>query len=103
MSVAHCTSLITFRVREGREAAFVAAFDACGMLTRPRAIDGYVSGELIRQCEDGRNFAVIAHWTGPQACAAWRRVARSEALREFVDCLESTAPGTIWTPVRGCP
>lgn len=103
MSAKRITSLITFRVREGQGEAFIAAFGACGMLSRPRAVAGFAGAELLRQCGDGRNFAVIARWDSAQAYADWRRVARSgappEALRALAACIESSTEGLAWAAV----
>lgn len=97
-------SLITFTTRPDMEEAFLAAFEACGMLTRPQAIDGFISAELIRQDADGRNFAVIARWSSPDSYSAWQSISTTEAPREALkklgQALEDMTPGAIWSSVQ---
>ena len=104
MSGTEFVSLITFTARSGMGEAFLAAFSASGMLTRPQSIDGFVSAELIRQNDDDRNFAVIARWKSPEAYAAWQSVSTSEAPRDALDqlgqAIEGAVFGSIWTPVQ---
>lgn len=65
-------SVIRFTVKPGREADFEAAFAACGMLTRPRAIEGFVEAELVRGLENRGEYLVIGRWADQAAYAAWQ-------------------------------
>src|SRR3546814_7810247 len=99
MSGTEFVSLITFTTRPGMEEAFLAAFGACGMLTRPQAIDGFISAELLRQYTDDGSFAVIARWSSPDAYSAWQSISTTEAPRESLkklgQALEGMTPGAI--------
>jgi heme-degrading monooxygenase HmoA len=92
-------SLIAFRVHEGREQDFVARFEAAGMLSRPRAIEGFIAGELIQHLEVRTRFAVVARWRTPGAYAAWQTVAQIGAppgsLRMLAECIADTQPGEL--------
>ena len=65
-------SVIRFTVKPGQEAEFEAAFAACGMLTRPRAIEGFVEAELVRGLENPAEYLVIGRWADQAAYAAWQ-------------------------------
>ncbi len=95
-------SFIEFRVLPGREADFVAAFADCGMLTRPREIDGFVSAELVRDRQDGARFAVVGAWRTAQAYAAWQAVSQSgaprPALARLAACLAEAPSGRLFDP-----
>lgn len=104
MTEAVYTSVIEFRVREGHARDFVAAFHACGMLERPHALDGYLSGELLQQEDDPACFIVIAHWRTPDAYAEWGRLSRTgvdpQALAAFAACLVDIKAGRLFRASR---
>lgn len=96
-------SLIRFTVKPGREADFEAAFAACGMLTRPRAIAGFVEAELVRGLEDPAEYLVIGRWADQAAYAAWQArslegvtAAQRQAL---LDTLLDPLPGAAYAVV----
>jgi len=97
------TSIIGCRVHPGREADFMAAFEACGMLRRPRAIAGFVSGQLLQQHDDSTRFTVVALWRTPEAYAEWGRKSQAgveeESLRSLSDCLAELTPGKLFGPI----
>lgn len=97
------TSIIGFRVHPGREADFAAAFEACGMLIRPREIAGFISGQLLQQQDDATRFTVIALWRTPEAYAEWARRSQvgadEKALRALSDCLADLTPGKLFAPI----
>lgn len=95
-------SFIEFRILPGREADFRAAFAECGMLTRPRAIDGFISADLIRDRQDGTRFAVVGTWRTAEAYAAWQAVSQSgappSALARLAACLAEAPVGRLFDP-----
>ena len=97
-------SIIEFKVMPGREDDFVAAFLGAGMLTRPAAIDGFVSAELLRATEGDSDFAVVARWKTPEDYALWQAQAQagapSEALARLSDCLISVRKRRLFEVVR---
>jgi heme-degrading monooxygenase HmoA len=96
-------SVIRFTVKLGREAEFEAAFGACGMLTRPRAIAGYLEAELVRGLENPAEYLVIGRWADQAAYAAWQ--ARSlegvtaEQRQALLDTLVDPRPGAAYAVV----
>lgn len=98
-------SLIEFSVRPGEEAAFVAAFHEAGMLTRPRAVPGFVRAELLRLAGGGADFVVIGEWETPEAYADWQARSRidapREALRRMNRCLVGLREGRLFEAPPG--
>jgi heme-degrading monooxygenase HmoA len=98
--VSDFVSLISFKVHPGREADFIEAFIASGMLSRPREIEGFKSASLLRQRDDPTRFAVTARWDAPDAYAAWQDVSESgaprSALIKLAECIAETAPGQLY-------
>jgi len=96
-------SVIRFTVKPGREADFEAAFVACGMLSRPRAIQGFVEAELVRGLENRGEYLVIGRWADEAAYAAWQ--ARSlegvtaAQRRALLETLVDPRPGAAYALV----
>lgn len=94
------TSLIAFSTHPGREADFIAAFAECGMLSRPEAIQGFVSAQLLQQSDDPTEFAVVGLWRSPEAYAAWQKVSQSGApqvaLLALASSVARTGPGRLF-------
>ncbi|WP_374579620.1 antibiotic biosynthesis monooxygenase [Phenylobacterium sp.] len=92
-------SVIRFRVKPGREADFEAAFGQTGMLTRPRAIDGFLGAELVA-AESGGEYLVIGAWRDAEAYRAWQAVSAAdaprEAMRALLDTLADPRPGAVY-------
>jgi len=89
-------SHVEFRPKPGREAEFVAAFHACGMLTRPQEIPGFVVAHLYR---DDAAYVVIGEWETRESYAAWRAVAQrgapADALRALGASIDAVTPGRL--------
>ena len=94
------TSIIEFHIHPGREADFVRAFNASGMLVRPRAIKGFVGGQLLQDRGNLSRFTVIATWLTPEAYAEWGTKSQigadQEALRTLADCIAELIPGRLF-------
>lgn len=99
------TSIIRFRVKPGLEATFEAAFTKAGMLTRPRAIDGFIRAELVRSVGDPVEYYVIGEWQTQQSYAAWQAISGPEADPEALTAMRETlvehAPGRLFEVVVG--
>jgi heme-degrading monooxygenase HmoA len=97
-------SVIRFQVKPGREADFEAAFRDAGMLTRPRAVPGYLGADLVRSADATGEYLVLGRWTSAEAYAAWQAIAAQdaprEALRRLVDTLVDPAPGRGFVTVQ---
>lgn len=98
------TSLIRFRPKPGRERDFEAAFEATGMSTRPRAIEGFLGARLVRSTEEPVEYLVIGEWRTPADYAAWQersgRDADPDAFRRLLDTLVDPKPGRLFAPVE---
>ena len=98
------TSLIRFRPKPGRERDFEAAFEATGMSTRPRAIDGFLGARLVRSTGEPIEYVVIGEWRTPADYAAWQersgRDADPDAFRRLLDSLVDPKPGRLYAPVE---
>lgn len=96
-------SVIRFTVKPGREADFETAFAACGMLTRPRAIAGFVEAELVRGLENRCEYLVIGRWADQAAYAAWQAVSMqgvTAAQRQaLLETLVDPRPGAAYAVV----
>jgi heme-degrading monooxygenase HmoA len=94
------TSVIEFRIHPGREADFVRAFYASGMLDRPHAIDGFGGGRLLQERENPMHFTVIATWRTPQAYAEWGEKSQigadKQALLMLQECVAELIPGRLF-------
>ncbi len=90
-------SIIEFTVKPGAERAFLDAFKAAGMLTRPREVPGFVNAELA---QDGSVFTVIGYWETAEAYAHWQGIAQQEApidaLRALTAAIEKSRPGRLF-------
>lgn len=90
-------SVIEFTVKPGEERAFLQAFEAAGMLTRPKGIPGFVNAELA---QNGSTFIVIGYWITADAYAGWQRVAQAEApvgaIKALANIIETTRPGRLF-------
>ena len=99
----HYTSIIEFRIHPGREADFIHAFDASGMLVRPRAIDGFVGGQLLQERTNPTRFTVIATWRAPEAYVEWGEKSQigadEQALLMLRDCIAELTPGRLFSAV----
>jgi heme-degrading monooxygenase HmoA len=97
-------SVIRFQVKPGREADFEAAFRDAGMLTRPRAVSGYLGADLVRATDAPGEYLVLGRWASAEAYAGWQAVSMAdaprEALRRLVDTLVDPAPGRGFVTVR---
>lgn len=97
-------SLIRFQVKPGREADFEAAFQDSGMLTRPRAVPGYLGADLVRAAEGPCEYLVLGRWTSAEAYAAWQAISMAdaprEALRRLVETLVDPMPGRGFVTVQ---
>lgn len=97
-------SLIFFRVHAGRAEEFLQAFQECGMLTRPEAVEGFISADLVRQHDDPDQFAVVARWESREAYAVWQAVAQRDAPKESLlrlgQCVSETTPGQLYFPSK---
>lgn len=100
-----CTSLITFRVAPGRHADFEAAFERAGMLTRPRAVAGFIGAALHRGLDDPDTYIVIGQWATADAYREWqtRSVEDTEGLAALLDTLADVQPGTLFRQIAGSP
>lgn len=83
-------SLIHFVAKPGMGAAFQSAFRDCGMLSRPREIDGFVSAELRQSTTDPDHFVVLGFWQSAESYAAWGAVSRRGAPPEAMARLSAT-------------
>lgn len=96
-------SVIRFTVKPGREADFEAAFAACGMLTRPRPVAGFIQAELVRGVTAPGEYLVIGRWADQTAYEAWQ--ARSlegvspELGRALLETLVDPKPGAAYVVV----
>lgn len=99
------TSLITFRVAPGRSADFEAAFHRTGMLTRPRAVNGFLDAHLHRSLDDPDTYIVVGHWDTIDAYRDWqqRSAEHVPGLTELVDTLVDLQPGQLYQPTAPAP
>lgn len=97
------TSLITFHVAPGRHADFERAFGAAGILTRPRAVPGYLGAELHRGLDDPDTYIVIGRWDSVESYREWqdRSLDAGEALAQLLDVLVDPRPGQLFEHVTG--
>jgi len=97
-------SILRFQVQPGREADFETAFAAAGMLTRPRAIDGFVDAELGRSLVMPNEYLVVARWASADAYRAWQQVSLAEAppaaLAALLATLVDPRPGETFEVLR---
>ena len=93
-------SVIRFTVKPGREAEFEAAFAACGMLTRPRAIEGFVEAELVRGLENPGEYLVIGRWADAAAYGAWQarsmEAVTAQQRQALLETLVDPRPGAAY-------
>jgi heme-degrading monooxygenase HmoA len=98
-------SIIRFRVKPGQEARFEAAFRQAGMLTRPKAIAGFVRADLVRSVGEPVEYYVLGEWQSQQSYADWQAVsgpgADPEALAAMRETLVDHAPGRLFEGVVG--
>ena len=98
-------SVIRFQVKPGREAEFEQAFLKCGMLERPKQIDGFIRAELVRGIADPSEYHVLGTWESEASYAGWQAVSHDvpdqNALATFRDCLIDPSPGRLFKPVAG--
>lgn len=92
-------SYVRFDVKPGQREAFLTAFKATGMSSRPKAIAGYKWGQL-NEATDGSHFMVIAEWDTQADYASWQAVAikdldRSES-QAYMDTLLDPKPGKLF-------
>lgn len=96
-------SVIRFQVKPGKEAAFEAAFDQCGMLRRPKKIAGFIDAELVRSIGEPIEYFVLGAWQSEQSYADWQAVARPEADPAAIAALDDTLverkPGRLYASV----
>lgn len=94
-------SLIHFVAKPGMSQAFQDAFADCGMLTRPRQIEGFVDVELMQSAMNPEHFVVTGRWRSQDAYAAWGAVAQKEApreaLRRLSAAVDSVTTGELFT------
>lgn len=96
-------SILRFDVQAGREADFENAFEASGMLTRPKAVAGFLGAELLRSDDSPTEYYVIGRWASAEAYAQWQQVsleapdARSTA--SLFDTLVDPRPGRLFSAV----
>jgi heme-degrading monooxygenase HmoA len=97
-------SMIRFHVAPGREADFEAAFVAAGMLSRPRAVPGFVDAELSRSLATPGEYLVVARWASADAYRAWQEVSLIEAAQDALNALFETLidprPGEAFEVLR---
>jgi heme-degrading monooxygenase HmoA len=97
-------SILRFQIHPGREADFEAAFDAAGMLTRPRAVEGFVDAELSRSLAMPNEYLVVARWASADANSAWPPVSLAEAppaaLAALLATLVDPRPGETFEVLR---
>ena len=96
-------SIIEFRVRPREEDRFVAAFRDAGMLSRPRAIAGFVAASLARSLAEPTEFVVVGEWETEQAYADWQARSRvdapAEGLARMQACLLDIRPGRLFSAI----
>jgi heme-degrading monooxygenase HmoA len=90
-------SLIRFKVRPGQEAAFEKAFAETGMLSRPKAVAGFLGADLVRDEGAPGTYLVLGRWESADAYAEWQGMsaagAPTEALRALGRTLIEPQPG----------
>lgn len=98
-------SVIRFKVKPGRQADFEAAFADCGMLSRPRAVAGFIEAQLLRGLDGSPEYLVIGSWASVEAYRTWQGVsavdAPKEPLARLVDTLQDPAPGSLFEVAAG--
>jgi heme-degrading monooxygenase HmoA len=99
------TSVIRFRVKPGFEATFEDAFAKAGMLTRPKAIAGFVRAELVRSVGEPVEYYVIGEWQTQQSYTEWQAVSGPGAdpavLAAMRETLVDHAPRRLFEVVVG--
>lgn len=94
-------SLIHFVAKPGMGQAFQEAFADCGMLTRPRQIEGFVDVELMQSAMNPDHFIVTGRWRSTDSYAAWGAVSQKEApreaLRRLSAAIDSVTTGELFT------
>ena len=97
------TSVINFQVKPGMEAQFEAAFARCGMLERPKAVEGFIKADLIRSVDDPPAYFVVGEWETEQAYADWQSRSREgadpAALAGLEAAIEAFRPGRLYRTI----
>ena len=97
------TSVAWFKVKEGRKADFVSAFNDAGMLTRSSKLEGCLDTCLYQSTDDTNQYFVIGHWDSKETYAQWQQLAvpgaPKEALARMRDALETNRLGVLMLPV----
>ena len=100
-------SIIRFTVKPGREADFESAFEASGMLSRPRAIEGFLGAQLLRSHDAPREYYVIGNWSSAEAYALWQEAslagADTTSRAALIDTLDNPRPGRLFHTVSSAP
>jgi len=98
--VSQVRSVIRFQVKPGRAPDFEAAFAETGMLTRPRAIEGFQGAELVKDLAGEGEYLVIGVWSDAESYRAWQAVSAAQAPREamgrLLDTLVDPRPGRLY-------
>ena len=93
-------SLIHFVAKPGMSQDFQDAFAECGMLTRPRLIEGFVDVALKQSTANPDHFIVTGRWKSRESYAAWGAVSQKEAprdaLRRLSAAVESVTTGELF-------
>lgn len=97
------TSVAWFKAKEGRNADFVAAFHAAGMLSRSSVLEGCLDTCLYESADGSNQYFVIGHWDSKESYALWQTMAVPEApegsIERMMETLEHNRLGVLMLPV----
>ena len=98
------TSIAWFKAKVGREADFVEAFHAAGMVTRSTALEGCRDITLFGSVDGTNQFFVIGHWDSKESYALWQEKAVAEAepgaIERMLETVERNRLGVLMMEVE---
>lgn len=96
-------SIARFDVKTGAREAFLQAFEATGMLSRPKSIPGFRWAKLAESV-DGSEFVVLGEWDSQDDYAAWQaislRALDKSLARTFVATFQDPQPGKLYRTIE---
>lgn len=82
----------SYVAKDGEEDAIIALHEDWERTQRPRA-QGYISGELLRNCQNTRAFIAILHFENWESAQAYRRDREQDGwYQRLVNLTEEVLP-----------
>jgi len=93
-------SLVRFDVKPGKEAEFESAFKACGMLERPRLVQGMIAVQLVQSETITTEYLVMGEWDSRESYASWQSQSfkglDKDLIKRFLASLNNPQPGQLY-------